>query len=118
MRGVILSLAENRDAGAAVQPVLDSYLRGHHDSGSADRACRQVRSAAAGKLIRVQQLVRASLGAHTIWLGQESVADASNRDQMPGPRGIVLDITPQPNYKIVDRARVCVFLQPPDLFQN
>jgi hypothetical protein len=61
---------------------------------------------------------RLSLGELTLRLGQESVTDTSNRDQVPGPSRIVLDVTPQPNDKIVDRARVCVFLQAPDFLQN
>src|SRR5438874_10474816 len=51
-------------------------------------------------------------------LRHESVSHSTHREQVARLGGIVFDIAPQADDEIVYRARVCVFMQAPDFFQN
>ena len=49
---------------------------------------------------------------------QESIPYAAHRQQVPGISRIVLNVPSQPDHKIVDGARVGIFVQPPHFFEN
>ena len=50
--------------------------------------------------------------------GQEPIADTAHRLQKYGFGGIVLNITAQPDHKVVDGPGVSIFMDPPDLLQQ
>src|SRR5579862_242321 len=51
-------------------------------------------------------------------LRQKLVSHTPHRHQMSRIPGIILDIPPQPHHKIINRAGVGVFVQPPHLFED
>src|SRR5439155_14728529 len=51
-------------------------------------------------------------------LCHKSISHSTHREQMARLGGIVFDIAPQADDEIVYGARVCVFVQAPDFFQN
>ena len=51
-----------------------------------------------------------------LWL--EAVADSAHSQQVDGIRRVRLEIAPQANDEVIDRPRVGVLMDVPDVFQN
>src|SRR5579883_984368 len=51
-------------------------------------------------------------------LRQKPVPNAADREQVPRIGRVVFDIAPQADDEVVDSARVGIFLEVPDLFEN
>ena len=53
-----------------------------------------------------------------LWIRQKPITNSPHRQQMPRLRGIVFDVAPQPHHEVVNGARIGVFVQSLDLFEN
>src|SRR5260370_3841608 len=51
-------------------------------------------------------------------VGEETVADAADGDQVLGVGGVVFDVTAEADDEVVDGAGVGVFVDAPDLFED
>ncbi len=53
-----------------------------------------------------------------LWVGEETVADAADGDEVAGVGGVVFDVAAEADDEVVDGASVGVFVDAPDLFEN
>ena len=61
---------------------------------------------------------RAPKGATLLGLGDKLIAKSADRNQVLRLGGIVFNVAAQADNEIINRARIGIFLQVPDLFQN
>src|SRR5919106_449227 len=63
------------------------------------------------------QAIRSSL-LRRLWLCDELVPNTSNRQQMPRAGWFLFNILPQSHNKIINRPRISILAQAPDIFEN
>jgi hypothetical protein len=70
------------------------------------------------KLLRLKSSHVGGGEASLLWLCHKLIAEPTNRQQVLWFGGIIFNIATQAHDEIIDRARIGIFLQVPDLLQN